>query len=297
MDTTYHKPVLINEVLEALDIKPGKTYLDVTFGGGGHSRAILESDPTVKVIGMDWDLNAIDNAESIIDEYPDRLRLIWGNFGHLYKLIKKHKIENVDGILADFGTSQFQIHERDGFSLYNDTPLDMRMSVSHFKTTAADIINHGTERELCEILWDYGEERHAKKIVYRIIEARSKKRIRTTFELAEIVKRAVGGRPVGNIHPATRVFQALRIFINSELEQIKLFLPIALNLVKPGGRVACISFHSLEDRIVKQFFRVEADKGHGELVSRKAISASDEELAVNPSARSAKLRIFEKKQG
>lgn len=294
MDTTaYHIPVLLCETIEALDIKPNGTYIDVTFGGGGHSSAILEKFPKVKVIGFDWDQHAIENAEPLKEHFGERLQLVWGSFAHLYKLIKKHKIPKVDGILADFGTSQFQINERDGFSIQNDTPLDMRMSTSHFKTTAANIINYATEEELCEIFWDYGQERFAKQIVRRIIEDRRKKKIKTTGELAALIAKVVPRKE--KIHPATRVFQALRIFVNRELANITSFLPAAFAALKPGGRLACISFHSLEDRLVKQFFREQIDTLKAVEVSKKAITASEEEVSENRSSRSAKLRVIEKK--
>jgi len=199
----------------------------------------------------------------------------------------------VDGILADFGTSQFQITERDGFSIKNDTPLDMRMSTGHFKVTAADIINYAVEEELCEIFWDYGQERFAKQIVRKILEERRKKKIKTTGQLAALIQKVVPRKE--KIHPATRVFQALRIFVNRELENITAFLPAAFAALKPGGRLVCISFHSLEDRIVKQFFREQVATLKAIEVSKKAIMASEQEVSENRSSRSAKLRVIEKK--
>ncbi len=293
-----HIPVMVKEVIAGLNIRPGKTYLDVTFGGGGHTRAILESDPTVKVIALDWDMKALEAGEKLQEEFPERLSFLWGSFGHLYKLLKKHNIKSVDGILADFGTSFMQIHEQDGFSIYNDTPLDMRMSSAHFKTTAADIIRWSTEQELCEIFWEYGEERYAKQIVREIIKIRETHFIKTTKELADLVDRSVGRiyrAKKQKIHPATRVFQALRIFVNKELDNIISFLPVAINSLAPQGRMVCISFHSGEDRIVKHFFKDESQNGSVTLVSRRAIIATDEEMKENHSSRSAKLRIIEKK--
>ena len=293
-----HIPVMVKEVIEGLAIRPGKVYLDVTFGGGGHTRAILESDSTVKVIAIDWDTKALDVGQALQDEFPDRLSFIWGSFGHLYKLLKKEKIQSVDGILADFGTSFMQIHEQDGFSIYNDTPLDMRMSAAHFKTTAADVIRFSTEKELCEILWEYGQERYAKQIVREIIKVRETHFIKTTKDLADIVERSVGRiyrAKKQKIHPATRVFQALRIFVNKELDNIISFLPVALNTLSSTGRLVCISFHSGEDRLVKHFFKDESQKGSAVLISKRAIIASDEEMKENRSSRSAKLRIIEKK--
>lgn len=290
----YHIPVLLDEVLHYLAIKDKGVYLDATFGGGGHSRAILEANKTARVIGFDWDTHALDNAEPILAEYPERLQLIWGNFSNLYKLAKKHKIPAADGILADFGTSQHQIFHKEGFSFSQDTPLDMRMSNSHFQTTAATVVNYGTEKELCEIFWMYGEERHAKAIVRAIVEHRTKKLFVTTHDLSHLIEKVVGFTK-GKIHPATRVFQALRIFVNKELENITSFLPAAFAALKPGGRLVCISFHSLEDRIVKNFFKEMIDTQKGTLIEKKVVTATALELKENNAARSAKLRVIEKK--
>ena len=289
----YHIPVLVNEVLDGLNIQSDGIYLDVTFGGGGHTQKILETDPTVKVVGLDWDKNAIDRGEQLVEEFPGRLTLIWGSFAHLYKILKKHKVGPFNGILADFGTSQFQIHERDGFSFNTDTPLDMRMSTAHYKTTAAHIINYAVEQELCEIFWKYGEERNTKEIVRLILQTRQKKKITTTKQLAQLILKVSGPRK-GKIHPATRVFQALRIFVNKELDNIEAFLPTALKSLVPGGRFACISFHSLEDRIVKQYFKEQENNGIVKIISKKAIKASEKEREGNSSARSAKMRVIEK---
>ncbi len=297
MSEIKHIPVMVKEVLEGLALRDNGVYLDVTFGGGGHTRAILESNPTVKVIALDWDKKAFDRFEALEQEFPERIRFVWGNFGHLYKLLKKERVTAVDGILADFGTSFMQIHEQDGFSVYNDTPLDMRMSSSHFKTTAADIIRFAKEEELCEIFWKYGEERYAKQIVKAIIKERQKNFIMTTKELATIIEQAVGGfyrSQKQKIHPATRVFQALRIFVNKELENIESFLPVAVNSLAVGGRLVCISFHSGEDRIVKHFFKEQEQQKKVTLVFKKALTASDEEIKQNSSSRSAKLRVVEK---
>jgi 16S rRNA (cytosine1402-N4)-methyltransferase len=290
---TYHIPVLMDEVLEGLALKPKGVYFDATFGGGGHSSMLLEADPTIKVIGFDWDQNAIDNAQPLLEKYGDRLQLIWGSFAHLYKLIKKNNLPQPHGVLADFGTSQFQIHERDGFSVFNNTKLDMRMSQSHFKVTAADIVNHAAPEELRQIFWRYGEERNAKKIVELIEEVRRKKKITTTKQLADLVSKVTLKK--GKIHPATRVFQALRIVVNKELENIEAFLPAAFNALRSGGRLACISFHSLEDRPVKMFYKEKVDLLQGVAISKKPIIATEGEIERNAASRSAKLRVIEKK--
>ena len=292
-EAVYHIPVLLNEALDALVLKPGGVYLDVTFGGGGHSRAILTSCPTAKVIGLDWDKNAIERAEPMLEEFPERLQLIWGSFAHLYKLLKKHKVTRLDGILADFGTSQFQIKNTDGLSFAGDTPLDMRLSQSHHVSTAAHIVNYASQDELRHIFWTYGEEPRTKEIVAAILERRKKKRFTTTGELAALVETIVYRK--SGMHPATRVFQALRIVVNKELENIQSFLPAAIRELAPHGRLVCISFHSLEDRIVKDFYKSMESLNEGSVIKPGLVKASDEELARNPSSRSAKLRAFEKK--
>lgn len=291
-----HKSVLVQEVLEYLAPQPGGIYLDVTFGSGGHTRAILEKEPSCQVIAFDWDKNSLDiYGPALMEQFPGRLRLVWGNFALLYKHLKKEGIQAVDGILADFGTSQMQIFERPGFSVYKDTELDMRMSPPHQKITAADIINKATESELREIFKEYGEERFSGRFARIIVEERAKKKINTTKELATIIERAVpGGAKRGMIHPATRIFQALRIFVNKELRNIEAFLPIAYGALKPGGRLVCISFHSLEDRIVKQFFKTCEREYGAEILTPRVVTASSEELRENPSARSACLRALRK---
>lgn len=288
---TYHKPVLVEEVLTYLEPKPNKLYLDVTFGGGGHTRAILEKEPSCKVIALDWDKNAIEkNGIPLQEKFPGRLTLLWGNFAQLIKILKKEKIEAVDGILADFGTSQYQIMNLPGFSVYKEAFLDMRMSTSHQKTTAADVVNRSSQKQLEDIFFRLGEERNAKKIAALIVEIRKYKKIKTVGQLIDIVEKAMpfALKKKGKIHPATRVFQALRIYINDELENINAFLAATLNVLSPGGRLVCISFHSLEDRLVKQFLKDNRLKF--EILTKKIVIATAEEIRSNPSSRSAKLR-------
>lgn len=294
----FHKPVLVQEVLTALDPKPDKLFLDVTFGGGGHTRAILMSDPLCRVIALDWDTKAVEmNAPALQEEFGDRFTIFWGNFSNLYKIIKKEKIGPFDGILADFGTSQFQIHQRPGFSFSKESPLDMRMSPSHQLTTAGHIITSSSEEELAHIFWLYGEERNSRLIAKTIVAERVKKPIRTTTDLVSIIERLFpihAYRAKHGIHPATRVFQALRIVVNDELNNITSFLATAMQNLKPGGKLACISFHSLEDRIVKQFYQEHADKLA--VLNKKPITAQDDEIYANASSRSAKLRVAEYRQ-
>lgn len=295
-----HKSVLVEEVLAYLDPKPDKVYLDVTFGTGGHTRALLEKEPECRVIAMDWDAKALETyGPQLQEEFDGRLRLVWGNFALLYKILKKESIKQVDGVLADFGTSQIHITERPGFSMYRDTPLDMRMSPPHQKITAEDVVGKSSEEKLRELLWQLGQEQHAKYIARAIVLERSKKRIKTTKQLADIIERAVpkrGGKrgERRRIHPATKTFQALRIYINRELNNISAFLPMALNVLCTGGRLVCISFHSLEDRLVKQFFKEQEHKGELKILTPRVVVPTEQEVYDNPSSRSSKLRAAQK---
>lgn len=292
---TAHKPVLMNEVLENLITNPKGVYLDVTFGSGGHTRAILEKAPKSKVIAMDWDAMALETfGQPLQEEFGDRITFIWGNFSLLYKFLKKHDIENVDGILADFGTSQIQIAGTPGLSVFRDTPLDMRLSASHQQVTAADVLNKATEEKLAQIFFQLGEEPKGRQIARAIVAARSKEKLRTTGQLVDIIATIIPNKGKRSIHPATKVFQALRIYVNHELDNIQAFLPAAVKALKPGGRLLCISFHSLEDRLVKQYFKEQERLLVLKQVNEKVITASDEELYENPSSRSAKLRVAQK---
>lgn len=288
MTGTYHKPVLISEVLTYMAPKPGGVYVDATFGGGGHTRALLEAEPRCTVIGVDWDAHALElNAAAIEADFPERFTPLWGNFAQLPFLLKKEGIEKVDGLLADFGTSQYQIAEQPGFSFSKNTQLDMRMSPAHQQYTAYDLVNHATEQELIYIFREYGEEWNARKIVQALALARKRSPIKTTGDLVAVIQTVVP-RHKQKIHPATKVFQALRIAVNKELDNIHAFLIHSTQLLKPAGRVVCISFHSLEDRIVKTFFR--EHKNVLNILTPKVVTATPEERLANPSSRSAKLR-------
>ncbi len=292
----YHKPVLIREVIEYLKPLPNKVYIDATFGGGGHTKAILDAEPGCKVIAFDWDQKAIEkNAPPLQEQYGERLKIIWGNFGLIYKLLKKERINAVDGILADFGTSQHQIHEKAGFSFQKDTPLDMRMSPAHQHTTAAGILNNAEVKELIHIFQEYGEEPMSKTIAYAIVEARKTTEFHTTKQLVTLIESLVNVKAFKakrGIHPATKVFQALRIAVNHELENIQSFMSAGIRFLSPGGRFVCISFHSLEDRLVKRFFK--EHESIAKNLTIKPVTASEDELALNLSSRSAKLRAVEK---
>jgi 16S rRNA (cytosine1402-N4)-methyltransferase len=290
-----HKTVLVEEVLEYLNPKPGGVYLDVTFGAGGHTRAILEREPGSSVIALDWDVESIETyAPQFQGAYGNRVRIVWGNFAQLYAIAKKIGLKNVDGIIADFGTSQMQLFERAGFSFNRDTVLDMRMSPAHQLVTAAQLINTALEEKLKEIFLQLGEERHATLIARAIVQRRQKKKFETTMDLADVVASVIPIRGPRRIHPATKVFQALRMYVNHELENIHSFLCAARDMLVPGGRLLCISFHSLEDRLVKQFYRDQELASLGTVITKKVVIASDEEIARNPSSRSAKLRVFER---
>lgn len=292
LENNYHKSVLTKEVIQYLSPVENGVYIDATFGAGGHTRAILETNKTCTVIAFDWDKNALEhNGQKLIDKFGDRLQLISGNFGRVSTLLKKNKIDSIDGILADFGTSQFQIHNLPGFSFNVDSPLDMRMSPGHFKVTAYDIINRASENELAQIFYTYGQETKSRKIARAIVEYRQINRsIVSTKELANVILKACPG-PRKAIHPATKVFQALRIVVNDELNNIKSLLAQSVKILNCSGRIVCISFHSLEDRIVKQFFK---ENRTFNVLTPKVVTASVEEIDINPSSRSAKLRAAQK---
>jgi len=293
--TTVHKAVLVREVLTYLDPRPGCVYLDATFGSGGHTRAILEQEPACSVIALDWDAQALEQfGQPLQEEFGDRLSLLWGNFSLLYKIFKKEGIATVDGILADFGTSQVQIKERAGFSFSVDSDLDMRMSPAHQPVTAAQLIATSTEEKLREIFWQLGEERYARQIARAIVTERKHKPIKTTLQLSDLIVRVVPHDMGAKIHPATRVFQALRIYVNKELANIESLLAFSVNALNPGGRLVCISFHSLEDRLVKQFFLTGTQLGTLKVLTKGAVCASSEEKRINPSSRSACLRAAQK---
>lgn len=291
----YHRTVLIDEVLEYLNPQPGKVYIDATFGGGGHTKAILMKEPHCRVIALDWDQQAIEkNMPALMEEFGDRLEYIWGNFAQLPHLLQKFDIKPVDGVLVDFGTSQYQITAREGFSFAVDTPLDMRMSPAHYRTTAADIVNTAPEKELVYIFQEFGEERRARTIARAICEYRQTRKIKTTGQLVDIILDCVPSqeKKKRGIHPATRVFQALRIVVNKELENIKAFLLHLPQILNSGGRVVCISFHSLEDRLVKTYFKEHDDQF--KLLTKKVVTPTEEEIRYNPSSRSSRLRAAEK---
>jgi 16S rRNA (cytosine1402-N4)-methyltransferase len=301
-----HLPVLYHEIILALrPRKPGR-YVDATLGAGGHARGILEAcSPDGCLLGMDVDSQALTIASSILEPFGDRAILVQSSYIHLTEQVHRAGWDQVDGVLIDLGVSSMQLDTpARGFSFLRDGNLDMRFDPRQ-KMTAADLVNQTTEVELAEIIWKFGEERDSRKIARAIVHNRP---VLTTRQLAEIVAGAIPGR-TSRIHPATKTFQAIRIAVNSELEALQKFLPQAIAVLKPGGRLAAITFHSLEDRIAKQYFRQESRDcicpperpictcGHKASIveiNRHPIMASVEEIESNPRSRSARLRVVEK---
>ncbi|MBD8873446.1 16S rRNA (cytosine(1402)-N(4))-methyltransferase RsmH [Rhodanobacter sp. DHB23] len=299
-----HIPVMLDEVVEGLAVQAGGRYLDGTFGRGGHARAVLSRlGPGGRLLLMDRDPQAIAEARQSFAAEP-RVAIRHANFSGMAEW--DETAAGLDGVLLDLGVSSPQLDEAArGFSFMADAPLDMRMDTSQGES-AADFLAHAAEREIADVLWQFGEERFSRKIARAIVERRAESPVTRTGELAALIERVVGRREPGK-HPATRSFQALRIRVNGELDAVQRGLDAALSRLKPGGRLAVISFHSLEDRIVKQFIRDHAGRVQGsrrgppvaakpaELAAvGKAQFPSDEELAVNPRARSAVLRVAEK---
>ena len=286
----------MKEVLEYMNLKPNGVYVDVTLGGGGHTKMMLDAEPTCKIIALDWDKSVIETTgKRLEEEYPGRFTAIWGNFSKISLLLRKHKIYQVDGILADFGTSQIQIGNTPGLSVYRDAFLDMRMSNAHFRESAYDVVNKYSEEQLADIIFHLGGERQSRAIARACVEQRKRKKIKTTQDLVDVVVSALKITKKSKIHPATKTFQALRIYVNKELDNIKSFLKNSISLLKDKGRLVCISFHSLEDGIVKHYFKDTERNGNPKvkILTKKVCVASEEELDENKSARSAKLRALE----
>ncbi len=286
----YHIPALLQETVDGLNIKPGKKYIDATLGGGGHTKEILSRGGVV--LGIDLDPEAIENANLTLK--TEHLKPAQGNFAHLKEIAEENGFTEVAGILFDLGVSSHQLEKAErGFSFNTDAPLDMRMDPS-LAVSAADLVNGLTEKELYELFIKYAEEFHSRAIAHALVRARTLKPIKTCNQLAEIIVRARGKGRGERTHPATRVFQALRMAVNDELNNLKNALPQALELLDKNGRLAVLSFHSLEDRIVKNFFKEEKQKGFLNILTEKPIVPKEEETERNPRARSAKLRIAEK---
>jgi len=295
-----HIPVLVEEVMSLLQCGPQKTYVDATLGGGGHALEILKrTEPDGILIGIDWDEDAIAEATKALMPFGARAKITRENFVHLPELLKSEKIEEVDGILLDLGLSSLQIEDTErGFSLKGEGPLDMRMD-QRLERRAADLVNCLSLQELQETLWEYGEERWAKGIAKAMVEERARTPIETTQALRRIVHRAIPRRfHSRKIDPATKTFQAFRIRVNEELENLKEILETGWRLLRKGGRMCVISFHSLEDRMVKETFRrLEREGEDGSVlrvITKKPIRPSEEERRRNPRSRSARLRCAER---
>lgn len=287
-----HTPVLQQEVINLLAPKPNQNFIDATLGLGGHAKEILKKiGPKGKLLGIEWDELALEKAKENLAEFGDHFQYYNGNFTELGLIVRDWKIKEINGILIDLGPSTYQLtDETRGFTFQKDAPLDMRQDRSQ-KITAADIVNRYSEKEIRDILYD-GEERFAKQIARKIVENR-KVPIETTFQLIEIIKNATppsyrfDRHKHASRHFATGTFRSLRMEVNQELDNLKKVLPQAVSILSPGGRLGVISFHSLEDRIVKHFFQDSIDL---EILTKKPIIATEEEIENNPSARSAKLR-------
>ncbi len=286
-----HFPVLYREVLDALEIKKDGVYVDATLGPGGHSELILKQlDSRGKLIGIDRDIKAIELASERFSD--SRVILRRGNFKEMGKILLEEGISEVDGILFDLGISMIQMKDAErGFSFSYDKRLDMRMDMEQ-TLSAWDVINNYSEKDLSRILREYGEERNSRKIARLIVKSRERNPIDTCSELSKIVENVYGKR--GKIHPATRTFQALRIEVNKELEDLNAGLYAAERLLKKNGRLCVISYHSLEDRIVKQFIASKVKEETFRKITKKPVTASSEEIKMNPASRSAKLRVAEK---
>lgn len=308
-EKTPHIPVLLNEVVESIAPKDGGVYVDGTFGAGGYTRAVLDAaDCTVYAIDRDPD--AIREGQKLVDVYKGRLHLLHGTFGEMAELVRGEGVDFVDGVMLDIGVSSMQIDRAErGFSFQKDGALDMRMSQNGL--SAADVLNTFGEREIADIIYKYGEERFSRRIAAAVVEQRKTAPFKTTLEFADLIRRTVPHKRE-DIDPATRSFQALRIYVNDELGQLESGLSAAHDLLKAGGRMAIVSFHSLEDRIVKTFMQeksgktanpsrympvVEKQAATLKTITKKPILPTELETKFNPRARSARLRVAEKTEG
>ncbi len=308
-----HIPVLLNESIEGLNIDENATYVDCTVGAGGHSKEILKRLTKGKLIAIDQDIEALDAAKANLAQWAGQVDFVHSNFNRLDEILREKNIDKVQGILMDIGVSSYQLDRDDrGFSYHAEAVLDMRMDAEAEIPTAADIINTYDQEALSRIFYEYGEERWSKRIAEFIVKERAETKIRTTGDLVEIIKKAVPKKARMDKHPARKVFQALRIEVNGELQALKTGLRQAVNNLSAGGRLCVIDFHSLEDRIVKELFKEMASdcicppglpvcicnhKKEVNLVNRKPIVPGEKEIRENPRARSAKLRIVEKLEG
>jgi 16S rRNA (cytosine1402-N4)-methyltransferase len=290
-----HTPVLLEETVELLNIKPDGIYADATVGNGGHAGRILEKlGPEGMLVGIDCDEGAVESSRQSLGKYGGRVKLFCGNYILINEFLKGLGINAIDGLLLDLGVSTLQLGEPSrGFSFQSDGPLDMRMNRGG-ALTAEQVVNEYPQEELEKILSEYGEERYARRISFSITRLRRVKPFKTTLELADAVRRSVPFSGKSRIHPATRTFQALRICVNDELGNIKKITEAAPSLLKSGGRMAVISFHSLEDRIAKRSFVEMKKKNVFRIITAGPVTPSEGEMNANPRSRSAKLRVAEK---
>jgi 16S rRNA (cytosine1402-N4)-methyltransferase len=286
---------MLAEVLEFLRVRPDGEYVDATLGGGGHAEAILKVLATGqgRLLGIDRDPEALQRAQERLKDFGERLKAMRGNFADLAALYEVSGLPPAQGIVADLGVSSLQLEAAErGFSFGLEGPLDMRMGAEG--VTAEEMVNRMPEQDLANLIFKFGEERHSRRIARAIVKARP---IRTTTELAQVVTRAIPSRAgLHHIHPATRTFQALRLAVNRELESLEAFLPQAVGVLEPGGRLVTLTFHSLEDRIVKRAFQQFAREKRVKILTRHVLRPSEEEVRRNPRARSAKLRAAEKQE-
>src|SRR5262245_54056739 len=285
-----HTPVLLDEVLEFLNPQPGGRFIDATLGAGRHTCSLLDATaPGGRVLGLDRDESAINRGSQHLASYGLRLDLVKADFRDIATIARQRGFTEVDGILADIGVSSMMLDDPSrGFSFMSEGPLDMRMDRTQ-SLTAADVVNTRGEKEIADILYTYGEERRSRAVARSIVRSRP---LVTIADLVRAIERVLGEKRFGRIHPATRTFQALRIVVNDELRSLELFLDSSQALLRAGGRLVVITFHSLEDRIVKNKFRTPAVEGR--VLTKKIVSATPDEVQRNPRARSAKLRAWEK---
>ena len=285
-----HTPVLAEQVIQFLNPRPGGFFIDATVGAGGHSRVILElTAPDGKLLAIDQDESALTQAGRQLVVFGPRVVFVHANFREVAQVAAAHGFSGCDGVLADIGISSMMVDDPSrGFSFMREGPLDMRMDRTR-RLTAAEVLNTFSEKDIAGILFHYGEERRSRAIARSIVRARP---LQSTADLARAIDRVTGPSRYGRIHPATRTFQALRIFVNDELKNLEIFLDSSMSVVGTGGRIVVITFHSLEDRIVKQKFRAPAVAGL--VLTRKVVAANESELQRNPRSRSAKLRAWER---
>jgi len=294
----FHIPVMLNEVLNYLNLAPGKIIVDATIGTGGHSSEILKKiQPKGKLIGIDRDEESLEVCRNRLSEFSDSLKLIHGNFADIDMILKNLKIDKVDGILFDLGISSYQLDDPErGFSFQNEGPLDMRLDRKSY-ISAYDLVNNLNEEEISSLLWNLGQERWHNRIAHLLVQERQKQPIATTAQLASIVTRSIPYRyqhQYHRIHPATRTFQAVRIAVNRELEILENAIDKSIGFLNKDGRVCVIAFHSLEDRIVKFAFRKNHADGLINIITPKPLTPALAEVEVNPRARSSKFRVAER---